>query len=182
MASPFSAGEGIQKQLNYLDRIAVEENIPYLNFLYLLDDIQFDFSKDMAEWSHMNYFGAQKVTSYLGAFLKEHYQLTDHRSEPETASLWNEQYEAYEKILRNKLLKMAEDLESYFDYINQGDYIVQWSGYSESASTGINLQKILSMCGLSAKETDQACFYSALTQSGRYLYKKCPRRRFKGNI
>lgn len=180
MASPFCAGEWIQTQLNYLDRIAEENNVPYLNFLYLLDDIQFDFSKDMAEWSHMNYYGVQKVTSYLGAFLKERYQLTDHRSEPETASLWNEKYEVYERILCNARLKTARDLESYFNCINQGNYIVLWSGYSESASTGINLQKILSMCGLSVKETDQAYFYCALTQSGQCLYEIVSSERIQG--
>jgi len=172
MASPFSASADMQAQLNFVNQVADEEDIPYLNFLYLLNDVNFDFTQDMAEWSHMNYFGVQKVTSYLGRYLQENYHLPDGRNSEEISAFWNEQYDIFEKVLCNQLLKTADSFESYCDYLDHNDYIVMWHGYSESPLVETQIQKIFSIYGLSAKIPEQAHYYCGLTRSGRFLYEK----------
>lgn len=45
--------------------------------------------------SHMNYRGAEKVSRYLGDYLHENYDLTDHRSDKAYSESWDTDYKTY---------------------------------------------------------------------------------------
>ena len=47
---------------------------------------------------HLNVYGAEKVTSYLGNYLEENYELEDHRNDP-TYEAWNQLAEQYKQNL-----------------------------------------------------------------------------------
>ena len=76
---PDSADETLQGRYNAVYAIAEEYGLPYLNLMYHLDDLDFDYSTDMMDVQHCNQSGAEKVTSYEGAYLKENYDLPDRR-------------------------------------------------------------------------------------------------------
>ncbi len=63
--------------------------------LNLIDDIQIDWEKDTYDkGDHLNYFGAKKVSSYVGKYLSEQYHLEDHKND-QSYQKWNEDLEKY---------------------------------------------------------------------------------------
>jgi len=88
-----------QQQLyNALALHCQEWGVDYLNGLHYLQDMAFDFNTDMYEYSHVNTSGAQKISNWYGRYLQDHYDLTDHRSNPDF-SHWYEDVAAYQQAL-----------------------------------------------------------------------------------
>lgn len=79
------------KMFNKVAEIAKENNIPFINYNDKLDEIGFNFKVDMNNSSHVNIWGAKKITTDLGEFLKENYSLVDHRNDSKYAQ-WNIDY------------------------------------------------------------------------------------------
>lgn len=77
--SPYVLREGDAEYFNAAEVFAEDNNVPFLNFNKMYDDIGFDFSSDMRKekhaGSHMNNFGSAKVTNYLGKYIVENYDL-----------------------------------------------------------------------------------------------------------
>jgi len=79
------------KMFNRVAEIAEDNDIPFINYNDKLDEIGFDFKSDMNNSSHLNIWGANKITVKFGEFLKENYDLIDHRSDEKYAQ-WNIDY------------------------------------------------------------------------------------------
>lgn len=76
---------------------AEENNLTYINFLDLVDEIGIDYDLDTYDAGlHMNLSGAEKLASWLGAFLTEEAGLTDRRTEEHLSAIWEEKLAAYE--------------------------------------------------------------------------------------
>ena len=57
-----------------------------------------DFSKDTYDGGlHLNLSGAEKITEYLGEFLRNEYELPDHRGEKELQEIWDQKIILYER-------------------------------------------------------------------------------------
>ena len=95
---PDSAGEELQGRYNAVCAIAEEYGLPYLNLMYHLDDLGFDYGADMRDIEHCNRWGGEKVTSYVGRYLKENYDLPDRREDAAYASAWDAAYERYASV------------------------------------------------------------------------------------
>lgn len=68
----------------------------------------FDWTKHSKDGGdHLNLFGAEIATAYLGAYLKEHYDLPDRRQDPDYA-FWKEDAAYYERNRRKELEKLDE--------------------------------------------------------------------------
>lgn len=110
MYLPFPASEIQQADANAVYDIAEDFGVPYINFLDLEGII--DYQTDLSdENSHVNPSGARKITSYLGQFLAEQYNLRDKRNEPDY-SYWNTDYKKYEALKKKNLVKQ-EDMVKY---------------------------------------------------------------------
>ncbi|NLZ49296.1 MAG: hypothetical protein GX895_11070 [Clostridiales bacterium] len=90
------------KMYNKIAEIAEENKIPFINYNNLFDEIGFDFKNDMNNIGHVNIWGAKKVTEHLGKYLKDNYELEDHRNDKKYEQ-WNKDYEQYEAIYKDKL-------------------------------------------------------------------------------
>jgi len=82
--------DGIRQRLNSLGRKLAGLGAVVLSFnteenrkLY-----PFDNTNDFFNKNHVNYYGATKYTTYLSAWLKEHYDLPDHRNDPLCTPDW----------------------------------------------------------------------------------------------
>ena len=84
------------KMFNKIAEISSINNIPFINYNKMIDEMGFDFKTDMFNLGHLNVSGSQKVTLKLGEFLKENYTLTDHRKDAEYKE-WNTDYIRYKK-------------------------------------------------------------------------------------
>ena len=70
------------KMFNKVEKIAESNGITFVNYCDKMDDINFDFKNDMNNVSHLNIWGANKVTIDFGNYLKNTYALADHRQDP----------------------------------------------------------------------------------------------------
>jgi len=83
-----------QAVLNGVRAYADRWGVPYVNLMYRLDELDFDFTTDMADIYHINWRGVAKVTSWFGTYLTEHYDLPDRREE-EAYQSWNQALDDY---------------------------------------------------------------------------------------
>ncbi len=74
---------------NALSEVGIKEGIPYIDLNLQAEEIGLDWTKDTRDrGDHLNYYGAEKVSAYLGGYLKEGYSLTDHRGDPLISRDW----------------------------------------------------------------------------------------------
>ncbi len=87
---------------NWVSDFAQEKEIPYINYFYLVDEIGFDWWECLYNYSHMNYWGGSIITNHLGEYLNTHYDLPDHRQDPNYQH-WNEDLETYKNHLEKSI-------------------------------------------------------------------------------
>jgi hypothetical protein len=79
-----------------IDEYADKNGLKYYNFLECVDEIGLDFSRDTYDAGvHLNVFGAEKLTSYFGAILKDELGLQDTSSDAELSAFWQGKLEIY---------------------------------------------------------------------------------------
>lgn len=79
------------KLFNKIREIAKNNNIPFINYNDKMDEISFDFKNDMNNSGHLNIWGSDKVTQNFGKYLKDNYNLEDHRND-KSYNQWNIDY------------------------------------------------------------------------------------------
>lgn len=77
---------GGNQQRDAITRYAEENGCVYLDLFLHVDEMGFDPETDFMDIEHLNHSGALKVADYLGAYLREHYDLRDMREVP--GNLW----------------------------------------------------------------------------------------------
>ena len=88
---------------------AAENDLPYINCIPLQDEIGLDMTQDTYDAGlHLNAQGAEKMASWLGAWLKENYDLPDHREDPLYAEAWQEKTEAYNEMKQQQYDELAQ--------------------------------------------------------------------------
>ena len=79
-----------------IEAYAAEHGLLYINTLEHQDEYGLDWTTDTYDAGlHLNVYGVEKVTDYVGNILKEEYNLEDHRSDEELSLKWKEKAEAY---------------------------------------------------------------------------------------
>ncbi len=95
---PCPARGGDQKLREYCEEILKEKDADYIDLLYI-DSI--DWNNDFIQDGHVNYYGGEKVTTYLGEILSIQYGIQDHRNDEIYSLTWNDDYAEYEQIVQN---------------------------------------------------------------------------------
>ena len=82
---------------NGVEAYAKEQNLHYLDMNLHTKEMGIDWRIDTLDaGDHMNEVGAEKVTGYLGEYLKEEFVLVDHRADPKY-EIWNENADDFEE-------------------------------------------------------------------------------------
>lgn len=83
IVSPWAVTENKQQRYNYLESVALEYRIPFINYNSgeAYDRIGLDFSSDMVDIGHLNYRGGIKYTNVLGEDIQNYIPLSDHRGD-----------------------------------------------------------------------------------------------------
>lgn len=90
---PAPLGEEEQRHVQSVQRLADELHVPFLNMIGLgVVDYAVDCYDDVG---HLNPDGASKTTAYLGQWLRENFDLPDHRGDSAYAH-WDENLALYE--------------------------------------------------------------------------------------
>ena len=97
-----------QAYFNWVQDFADEHHINYINYFHLIDELGFVWSQHMKDYSHMNWWGGQIITTHLGKYLTEHYDLEDHRDK-KGYGVWNKRVVRYDKNMDKQLEKVKKD-------------------------------------------------------------------------
>lgn len=82
---------------------ASENDLLYINFLELIDEIGIDYNTDTYDAGlHMNLSGAEKLSVYLGQRLIDEAGLTDRRGEEDLQGIWEGKIAAYEAEIQKQ--------------------------------------------------------------------------------
>lgn len=96
---------------NTLTDYAEQNGAEYLDFNLMTEELGIDWEKDSLDnGDHLNVLGAEKLSRYFGSYLEEHYDLEDHRKDPEYSS-WNEDVQKYQNAEKNAIRKIEVILE-----------------------------------------------------------------------
>ena len=97
-----------------IEEYASEHNLQYINCLEAADEIGIDFSQDTYDGGlHMNVYGAEKLSRYLGPFLLGA-GADDHRDDAELAAVWAEKGLFYDSMKAQQEEEFAQ-----FGYLKQ---------------------------------------------------------------
>ena len=89
---PYPATDEEQVVANTVRYIADDYGVNYIDFVSL--DQVVDYDTDCFDFnSHQNASGAQKITDYLGRYIRDHYDLPDHSGDADWAAGYNAYYE-----------------------------------------------------------------------------------------
>lgn len=110
--APAVLTEKEQKNINYVEKIAREHDVPVINMARLEQELQLNRGTDFIDIAHANYYGAQKVTSFMANFLKQNYDLKDRRGEA-GYELWNENSIVRRHEYQNQILKTTYVMQDY---------------------------------------------------------------------
>lgn len=118
VATPWQVDEEEQQKDNYIKRIVEEAGFQFLDCNYYAEEMGLDYNVDFYNPKHTNAIGAAKFTTYLGEYIKEHYDIkTDHSEE--VAASWDkaaereeEQYEAAAEKILKKAAKAAKTAQT----------------------------------------------------------------------
>lgn len=156
--APVAEEEYRLKMHKYVQDLAESNGVPFLNFVQLQEELELDPNADFVDMAHTNYYGAQKVTGYLGTWLKENYSLEDKRGLPQYA-LWDENVKARQHEVKNAELKKIgnvgtymrslENLEDYtIVFAASGDYYLEDSNLIERAGGQYWLEELIAEGGV----------------------------------
>lgn len=137
-----------QMQVNAVKAFAQENGIDFFDFNKAISEVGVDYSKDFLDASHLNGYGAEKITDYIGEYILENYPVDDHRGEEEYWQ-WEKSYAYYEQIKNAYELENATSAEEFVKKLktmNDVTYVVSLEGtYDEST---LNMKEIAGMIGI----------------------------------
>lgn len=144
--TPYIYNEKEAEIFNWIENYAQEHNIPFLN--YNLEDgyrIGIDYSTDLSDNAHLNYFGAVKVTEDLSNILKTYN--FEKRNNGEYKAILDTDYEKYNRVISAYDVMTIENVNSYINAIlkdkNYSAFII-----SQNNSLDDEFFKILSDNGI----------------------------------
>lgn len=103
---------------NRVGQIAQEYGVPFFNYDLMDAETGFDPAHDFLPLGyHMNRFGVEKITRYLGRYLVENYDLPDRRGTP-----GYESWDTASQISKNELLPYLDDEDAYIALLSAQPY------------------------------------------------------------
>ena len=99
-------GNGYEAQIN---EIALANGLAYVNFDNFSSDMGINYYTDSPDsGGHLNLFGAEKFSAYLGGVLKTSFDLPDRREDNDFAGVWDEKINRYESDKAAKVQEMYQ--------------------------------------------------------------------------
>lgn len=88
-------------RVHALEDFAAQEGVTYIDLNEHIDEIGINWDEDSNDGGdHMNYFGCVKSTGFLGNYLRENADLTDHRGD-ENYSDWDSELVYYDQLVKD---------------------------------------------------------------------------------
>lgn len=149
--------------------ICMQNNVSFVDYYdpATLAECGFDWNTDMAEHAHVNFRGAHKITRHLGDWLKDHFDLPDHRGDPAYAQ-WQIDLEKELRDEKRMDLKLSTKPDELFGHLLDSDYtaVVLTRG-DLSAGNNTALQAVFAENGLDTTVFSEPGFGLSVLQNGK---------------
>ena len=89
IVAPYIITDADKMTYNRIEEIAVQEDVTFIDYNEYYDQMELDFEKDFNDDSHLNYWGSNKFTDYLGSYLDSYDYVPDRRGQ-EGYESWQE--------------------------------------------------------------------------------------------
>lgn len=117
--SPYRVQEPEQGLYNYIAELAKSEDVPFLDFNKMYDEVGLDFEKDWADYTHLNYDGNYKFTDWLGSYITGNYDIPDRRDDASYVSWqWDAAMQRNERC--DLKIKNSKDVVEIMNLTEQG--------------------------------------------------------------
>ena len=153
---------------------ADEYDIPFIDYNLLIDELGINLETDFNDKnSHVNDFGATKVSLHLGQYLKEQYDLPDHRGE-DAYQPWNDDWQMYQQDKAAYFLSHETEWQSYLEKLQNENYTIYISAKDNIGGGKYpELVEKLHMLGIKEDINDKGRWaYQAVIDNGQLLYEK----------
>ena len=172
VVSPYILGQEYYELYNTMDDIVTSYGFRFLNGNDYFEEMELDILQDFSDKGHVNVFGAEKYTDFLGRYIAENYDLPDNRAEGNAN--WDEASAEFADVTGDAkasvqdaiasvregeeiavLLRNTEDLAAWCDLVDDPRFTVLAVGDGESLSKMSNQEKEdLEEIGLTNVEDD----------------------------
>ena len=89
IATPYCYSSEDLRGFEDISELAEEGGIAFVDFNRCIDEMSIDYATDFYDWSHLNFDGSCKFTSYLADTVLKNYDIPDHRKDSKWSS-WDE--------------------------------------------------------------------------------------------
>lgn len=117
-ANPFQCSEARQADINRVEQIANQSNVPFLNFIKMDNVIDYDI--DLYDCEHVNQSGLNKMCDYWGSYLVNKCGISDHRGDARYYR-WIEDYEKFKQLKYESIWWMVDDIEVLLQSLHDND-------------------------------------------------------------
>ncbi len=178
---------------NSIGDVIAERGYTFIDLNRYYDEMGLDFETDYANHGHLNFYGAEKYTHFMGGYLAANYNLPDHRNESDNP--WNERYLSYrdaqsawsgmlaevvDKDLADKKmsegLKETDEFEKWF-YEIQNSGLLVFVSMSDEDYNGADHH--IKCWGLDTTSGDK---YTGIFRGDECLYSSNNGQRFEGEV
>lgn len=83
-------------RIRHINEFAKENGLPFLNLLEHFDEIGFDRENDFYDTGHLNVFGADKATKYIGKYLRDHCRIEPAKLDDAQKAQWEDDVAQYD--------------------------------------------------------------------------------------
>lgn len=139
---PYQITREDQMKYNAMKDLVEEYGFQYLNANEHYQEMGMDFARDFYDPSHVNCFGAEKYTAFLGEYIADTYGLPDHRGEERYAG-WEEAYAGFARELETvkagteALIAEVEKGIEEAEAMRETTDILEWIMYADGDVFGL---------------------------------------------
>ena len=153
--APFILTETNQEKFNYVEDFCEKQNVEFINFnsISISEQIGLDYTKDFREESHLNNYGSEKVTEYIGEILTNNYEVTQ-RKKNSKYILWDENLKSWNNDVCNNNIKSSTNIDEFSKMMPDKGYTVI---YYLPMGTSSSIQKDCISSILGEELKDKSC-------------------------
>ena len=161
MVLPFAVKPAEQEILNAAEEMLKAEHYSYTDFNKMREQLGISLQSDFSDQFHLNLYGAEKLTSYLGKDLMEKYDLPDHRGDAEYQQ-WEDDLRWYKNVkIRNRMANTVSPYEYVSGVMQFSDGVTVISLDGDFLSSEVDYFEILEPLGMD---------YAEYLSGGKWIY------------
>lgn len=111
VVSNYIEEEDHKKVFNYIENKVKKAGFDFIDANDYREEMGVDYNTDFYDFRHFNPYGSEKYTDFINKYITEHYNLKDHRNDPNYND-WNESLKTWKENKELVLKAMREDLIS----------------------------------------------------------------------